>query len=67
MTKDPLTDWHGPWPQERPRVVQYFSDEHLERCRRLTPAQIATFLEEFRQNYAAAELARAKDQPRSGA
>lgn len=66
-TKDPLADWPGPWPQRRPRAVQFFSDEYLERCRGLTPAQIATFLEEFRQNYAAAELSRVKRQPRSGA
>lgn len=59
-TKDPLADWPGPWPQWRPRAVQYFSDEYLERCRGLAPAQIATFLEEFRQNCAAAEISRAK-------
>ena len=57
---DPLADWPGPWPEERPRAVQTISDEYLERCRGLTPAQIARFLEEFRQNFAAAEAARAK-------
>lgn len=57
---DPLADWPGPWPQERPRALQTFSDEYLERCRDLTPAEIARFLEEFRQNCAAAESARAK-------
>lgn len=61
---DPLAEWPGPWPEERPRGVQIFSDEYLERCRGLTPAQIARFLEEFRQNFAAAEAARAKS--RSG-
>ena len=59
-TTDPLADWPGPWPRERPRAVQVFSDEYLGRCRVLTPAQIARFLEEFRRNYAAAEFARAK-------
>jgi len=57
---DPLADWPWPWPKERPHAVQTFSDEYLERCRVLTPAQIARFLEEFRRNYAAAESARAK-------
>lgn len=62
-TRDPLADWPGPWPKQRPRAVQLFSDEYLERCRALTPAQIARLLEEFRQNYAAAEVARAKCKP----
>lgn len=31
------------------RPIQYFSDEYLEQCRQLTPTQIATFLEDFRQ------------------
>lgn len=58
--KDPLDDWPGPWPRERPRALQTFSDEYLERCRRLAPAQIARFLEEYRRNFAAAEAFRAK-------
>lgn len=62
-TRDPLAGWPGPWPKQRPRAVQFFSDEYLERCRALTPVQIATFLEEFRQNYAAAESARARRKP----
>ena len=45
-------------PTERPRAVQYFSDEYLQRCRRLTAQDIVRFLEEFRLNYAAAEAAR---------
>ena len=45
-------------PLERPRAVQYFSDEYLERCRRLSARDIVRFLEEFRLNYAAAEAAR---------
>ena len=64
-TREPLADWPGPWPEERPRAVQTFTDEYLERCRDLTPAQIARFLEEFRQNYAAAESARAKRKRRA--
>lgn len=30
------------------RPVQFFSDEYLERCREMTPEQIARFLEDFR-------------------
>ena len=45
-------------PKERPRAVQYFSDEYLERCRRLSAEDIVQFLEEYRLNYAAAEAAR---------
>ena len=45
-------------PPERVRSVQYFSDAYLERCRRLTPAHILRFLEEFRLNYGAAEAER---------
>ena len=60
--KDPLADYQGPWPEERPCAVQFFSDEYLERCREFTPAQIARFLDEFRRNYAAAEASR-KRQP----
>ncbi len=30
------------------KPLQLFSDEYLERCRDLTPEQIATFLEQFR-------------------
>ena len=45
-------------PTERPRAVQYFSDDYLQRRRNLSPQDIAQFLEEFRLNYAAAEAAR---------
>ena len=45
-------------PKERPRAVQYFTDDYLQRCRSLSPQDIAQFLEEFRLNYAAAEAAR---------
>lgn len=37
-------------PRARPRAVQYFSDEYLARCRRLSPEDILRFLEEFRLN-----------------
>lgn len=30
------------------KPVQYFSDEYLEQCRKMTPDQIVVFLEEFR-------------------
>ena len=39
-------------------AVQLFSDEYLERCRRLSPDEIVCFLEEFRRNFAAAKAAR---------
>ena len=50
-------------PLERPRAVQYFSDEYLERCRRLSARDIVRFLEEFRLNYATAESARRQKRP----
>ena len=31
------------------RPVQYFSDEYLEQCREITPAQIVVFLDDFRR------------------
>ena len=62
--KDPLADYQGPWPEKRPRAVQFFSDDYLERCREFTPAQIARFLDEFRRNYAAAEASRRKRRPK---
>lgn len=40
-------------PAERVRPVQYFSDDYLQRCRRLRTQDILRFLEEFRLNYAA--------------
>ena len=45
-------------PKERPRAVQYFSDEYLQFCRSLSADDIVQFLEEYRLNYAAAEAAR---------
>lgn len=45
-------------PKERPRAVQYFSDEYLQFCRSLSADDILQFLEEYRLNYAAAEAAR---------
>lgn len=50
-------------PPERPRAVQYFSEEYLERCRRLSVRDVLRFLEEFRLNYAAAEAARRRKRP----
>lgn len=35
------------------RPVQYFSQEYLAQARKLTPTQIARFLEDFRQLHAA--------------
>lgn len=35
------------------RPVQYFSDEYLERCRKLSPDDIVRFLDEFRRLYGA--------------
>lgn len=37
-----------------PTVVQYFSDEYLERCRGLSPQDILRFLEEYRKLFGAA-------------
>ena len=34
-------------PQVRP--VQFFSDEYLERCRAMNPAEVLEFLESFRR------------------
>lgn len=36
------------------RPVQYFSNEYLAQCRKMTPEQIAAFLEDFRLLHAAA-------------
>lgn len=37
------------------RPVQYFTDEYLERCRTMTPAQKLRFLEDFRLLHAASK------------
>ena len=37
----------------RPRPVQLFSDEYLERCRALSPMDIVRFLDDFRRIHAA--------------
>lgn len=37
------------------RPVQYFSDEHLAYCAKLTPEQTLQFLEDFRQLHGAAQ------------
>ncbi len=36
------------------RPVQYFSKEYLEQCKRMKPADILRFLDEFRRLYAPA-------------
>ena len=33
------------------KSVQYFSDEYLEECKKLTPEQIVKFLDDFRLIY----------------
>jgi len=38
---------------DRPRPVQYFSDEYLEQCRRMRPEEIVAFLESYRRLQAA--------------
>ena len=43
----------NPGKPERP--VQHFSDEYLERCRELSPAEIVRFLEDFRKIHGAAD------------
>lgn len=35
------------------RPVQYFSKEYLEQCRKMSPEQIVSFLEDFRKLQAA--------------
>ena len=39
-----------PAPAKRP--VQHFSDEYLERCRALTPADVVRFLDDFKRIHA---------------
>ena len=52
---------HDLRPMARPRAVQYFRDEYLQRCRGLSAQDVVQFLEEFRLNYAAAEAARQRN------
>ena len=52
---------HDLRPTERPRAVQYFPDDYLQRCRGLSAQDAVRFLEEFRLNYAAAEAARRQE------
>jgi predicted DNA binding CopG/RHH family protein len=33
------------------KPVQYFSDEYLQQCKKMTPDQIIQFLDDFRQLY----------------
>ncbi len=37
------------------RPVQFFSDEYLDQCRRMKPADVLRFLDEFRRLYAPAQ------------
>jgi len=39
------------------RPVQYFSDDYLENCRKLSPDQVLRFLDEFAQLHGPALLA----------
>ena len=34
------------------RPVQFFSDEYLDQCKRMKPADVLRFLDEFRRLYA---------------
>jgi hypothetical protein len=43
------------------RPVQYFSDEYLEQCKRLTTEEIVEFLEDFRLAFANQENMEKKD------
>ena len=62
---DPLADWQGPLRgPSRPRAVQHFSPQYLERCQALSAYDVACFLEEFRRNYAAAQAQMARGQAR---
>ncbi len=38
----------APPPNAPSRPVQFFSDEYLERCRAMKPAEVLEFLENFR-------------------
>ena len=41
-----------------PQVVQRFSDEYLERCRKLSPQDIVRFLEDYRKFFGVARQIR---------
>lgn len=42
------------------KTVQYFTEEYLERCSRMSPIEILQFLEEFRLMFAAQAAAQYK-------
>ena len=42
------------------KPVQYFSDEYLEHCRKMTPDQIVRFLDDFRKLQSAGPAAPSK-------
>ena len=37
-------------------VVQFFTDDYLERCRQLSPVDIVRFLEDYRELFGAAKV-----------
>lgn len=42
------------------KAVQYFDDEYLEQCRKMTPDQIIQFLDDFRQLHGAETRSKSK-------
>ena len=42
------------------KTVQYFSDEYLQQCQKMTPDQIIQFLDDFRQLHGAETRSRSK-------
>ena len=42
------------------KTVQYFSDEYLQQCRKMTPDQIVRFLDDFRQLHGAGTRSQSK-------
>jgi predicted DNA binding CopG/RHH family protein len=42
------------------KPVQYFSDEYLQQCQRMTPDQIIRFLDDFRQLHGPGVRSRSK-------
>ena len=39
------------------KALQYFTDEYLKECKKLSPTQIAQYLEDFRQLHSLSEQA----------
>ena len=42
------------------KPVQYFSDEYLEHCKKMTPDQIVRFLDDFRKLYSPKSASQSK-------